>query len=140
RRHELQVRERLVQREMEIARQIQQASLPTELPQPNDWECAVHFSPLREVGGDFYDAFEAEGRLWLLIGDVSGKGIPAALLAGRISSMFRCLPRWTRPDEALQALNAHLYGRVPEGVFATAQICAVEVTTGRFEVASAGHP
>jgi sigma-B regulation protein RsbU (phosphoserine phosphatase) len=125
---------------MEIARQIQQASLPTELPQPNGWECAVHFSPLREVGGDFYDAFEAEGRLWLLIGDVSGKGIPAALLAGRTSSLFRCLPRSMPPDQVLAALNAHLHGRVPDGVFATALACAMELATGRYQLARAGHP
>jgi serine phosphatase RsbU (regulator of sigma subunit) len=144
--HELRVRERLVRQEMEIARQIQQASLPAELPQPEGWECAVQFSPLREVGGDFYDAFEAEGRLWLLIGDVSGKGISAALLASRISSIFprplrgRPLPRSTPPDQVLAALNAQLYGRVPEGVFATVLVCAVDLMTGHYEVAGAGHP
>src|SRR5712692_6400051 len=73
-------RERLEQ-ELHIARQIQQAFLPKDLPELAGWQVATYYEPARAVGGDFYDflAF-ADGHLGIVIGDVSGKGIPAALL------------------------------------------------------------
>jgi serine phosphatase RsbU (regulator of sigma subunit) len=138
--HELQVRDRLRQQEMAIARQIQTASLPTELPRPEGWECAARFLPFREVGGDVYDLFLCERCLKLLVGDVSGKGIPAALLAMRVSSLFRTLPLDMPCDQVLTAMNRQLAGTIPDGVYATALVGTVDVATGAYELACAGHP
>ena len=76
-RHE---RERLEQ-ELEVARRIQQASLPKEMPQLEEWQITPFYQPAREVGGDFYDFLDlADGRLGVVVGDATGKGVPAALM------------------------------------------------------------
>src|SRR5918995_415685 len=82
-------RERIEQ-ELLVARRIQQASLPKEVPELEGWEISPHYRPAREVGGDFYDFFELEdGRLGVVVGDATGKGVPAALMAAATSSMVR---------------------------------------------------
>jgi len=80
-----------LERELEIGRQIQAEFLPSELPQPPGWEIAARFQAAREVAGDFYDAFTytKDGRIGLLVGDVCGKGVGAALYM----SLFRTLLR-----------------------------------------------
>src|SRR5918995_7460404 len=82
-------RERIEQ-ELEVARSIQQASLPKEAPTLEGWQIAPYYQPAREVGGDFYDFFELEdGRVGVVVGDATGKGIPAALVAEGSSHMPR---------------------------------------------------
>src|SRR5918997_6629900 len=78
--HELRERERIDQ-ELLVARRIQQASLPDEVPTLEGWQITPYYQPAREVGGDFYEFFELDdGRLALVVGDATGKGVPAALV------------------------------------------------------------
>ena len=77
---EMRERER-VEQKMRVARTIQQANLPKEVPTLEGWKIAPHCQPAREVGGDFYDFhYLSEGRLGLVVGDATGKGVPAALM------------------------------------------------------------
>src|SRR5215213_5960198 len=77
---EQQAREReRVEQDLRVARRIQQASLPKEVPELQGWQINPHYQPAREVGGDFYDFLELEdGRLGLVVGDATGHGVPAA--------------------------------------------------------------
>src|SRR3712207_3672135 len=73
-------RERIEQ-ELLVARRIQQASLPKEVPTLEGWQISPYFQPAREVGGDFYEFFELDdGRVGFAVGDATGKGVPAALM------------------------------------------------------------
>ena len=75
---EIRERER-VEQELQVARSIQQASLPKEVPELEGWQVFPYYRPAREVGGDFYDFLELEdGRLGVVMGDATGKGVPAA--------------------------------------------------------------
>ena len=72
-----------VEQELQVARSIQQASLPKEVPQLEGWQISPFYKPAREVGGDFYDFhLLSEGRLGVVVGDATGKGVPAALVMG----------------------------------------------------------
>src|ERR671911_1714219 len=78
--HELRERERIEQ-ELLVARRIQQASLPKEVPTLEGWHISPFYRPAREVGGDFYDFLELDdGRVGIVVGDATGKGVPAALV------------------------------------------------------------
>jgi len=94
---EAQERERIEQ-ELQVARQIQQALLPEAVPELYGWQLAPHYKSAREVGGDFYDFLELEdGRLGLVVGDATGKGIPAALVMATTRGMLRAVASlWTR--------------------------------------------
>src|SRR5215210_1837603 len=83
-----------VEQELGMARSIQHALLPKDLPRLADWKITYHYQPAREVGGDFYDFLRLEeGRLGLVIGDVSGKGIAAALVMANTQSVLRAIAR-----------------------------------------------
>ena len=86
---EIQARERLEQ-EMRVATLIQQQFLPRELPQLPDWQVAAYYGPARAVGGDFYDFIALpDGRIGIVVGDVTDKGVPAALIMARTQSVLR---------------------------------------------------
>jgi predicted ester cyclase len=83
-----------VEQELRVARRIQQASLPNEMPKLEGWQISPVYQPAREVGGDFYDFhLLSEGRLGLVVGDATGKGVPAALVMSSTRSMLRVLAR-----------------------------------------------
>ena len=83
----------LVERELRVARSIQQASLPKEVPALEGWQISPFYQPAREVGGDFYDFLELppNGHLGLVVGDATGKGVPAALVMASTRSMLRAV-------------------------------------------------
>src|ERR687894_1778135 len=82
-------RERIEQ-ELQVARTIQQASLPKEVPQLEGWVISPYYQPAREVGGDFYDFhFLSEGRVGIVVGDATGKGVPAALVMSTTCGMLQ---------------------------------------------------
>src|ERR671913_973201 len=86
---EIRERER-VEQELEVARSIQLASLPKEVPQLEGWQISPYYQPAREVGGDFYDFhLLSEGRLGVVVGDATGKGMPAALVMSTTCGMLR---------------------------------------------------
>jgi hypothetical protein len=88
---ELRERER-VEQELQVARRIQQASLPKDVPTQEGWQITPFYQPAREVGGDFYDFLKLpKGRLGLVVGDATGKGVPAALVMASAHSMLRAV-------------------------------------------------
>ena len=107
-----QVREReRIEQELRKAQLIHRSLLPEALPRLSGWRLATYYQPAREVGGDFYDFIPFEdGRLGLLIGDATGKGIPAALVMTTTSTMLRAAAQATAsPGEVLARVNDLLY-------------------------------
>jgi len=140
---EEQIRTRLNTRDLEIAANIQRSLLPEHLPTVSDFTLSGFYRSAREIGGDYYDALVTpEGHLLLVVADVMGKGLPAALFA----FMFRSLVRArrdlaSRPGEFLAWLNQNLFRELDRAeMFITAQIAYLDCERGEFRVASAGHP
>jgi serine phosphatase RsbU (regulator of sigma subunit)/predicted ester cyclase len=135
-------RERIEQ-ELLVGRRIQQASLPKEVPELEGWEIAPHYHPAREVGGDFYDFLELEdGRLGVVVGDATGKGVPAALVVSATSSMLRALAQVLgsfSPGEVLAQVNETLLARIPLNMFVTCFYAILDPGSGYLSYANAGH-
>jgi serine phosphatase RsbU (regulator of sigma subunit) len=133
-----------VEQELRVARSIQQASLPKEVPQLEGWQISPFYRPAREVGGDFYDFFELqEGRGGVVVGDATGKGMPAALVAGAASNMLRAVAQAlgssSSPGEVLAQVNETLLARIPANMFVTCFYAIVEDESGGLLYANAGH-
>jgi serine phosphatase RsbU (regulator of sigma subunit)/anti-sigma regulatory factor (Ser/Thr protein kinase) len=137
---EIQARERLEQ-EMRVATLIQQQFLPRQLPQVPDWQVAAYYGPARAVGGDFYDFIALpDGRIGIVVGDVTDKGVPAALIMARTQSVLRGeAPRLLSPAKVLQRANEILLPEMPARMFVTCLYMVLEPASGRIEFANAGH-
>ncbi len=139
---EIRERER-VEQELQVARTIQQASLPKEVPTLEGWRIVPHYQPAREVGGDFYDFFELDdGQLGLVVGDATSKGIPAALVAEATSNMLRAVAQAfgsLSPGEVLARVNETLLTRIPQNMFVTCFYAILDPESGHFLYANAGH-
>jgi predicted ester cyclase len=137
-----QIREReRVEQELGVARSIQQASLPKEVPTLEGWRIVPHYQPAREVGGDFYDFFELDdGQLGLVVGDATGKGVPAALVMSSARSMLRAVAQTSNsPGEVLRRANDPLVADIPPNMFVTCFYAILEPESGRLSYANAGH-
>jgi serine phosphatase RsbU (regulator of sigma subunit)/anti-sigma regulatory factor (Ser/Thr protein kinase) len=137
---EIQARERLEQ-EMRVATLIQQQFLPRELPHLPDWQVAAYYGPARAVGGDFYDFIALpDGRIGIVTGDVTDKGVPAALIMARTQSVLRGeAPRSISPAAVLERANEILLPEMPARMFVTCLYMVLEPETGRVVYANAGH-
>jgi predicted ester cyclase len=139
---EAQERERIEQ-ELRVARSIQQASLPKEVPQLEGWQITPYYQPAREVGGDFYDFFELEdGRVRVVVGDATGKGVPAALVVTATYSMLRAVAQALgsfSPGEVLAQVNETLWARIPQNMFVTCFYAILDPKSGSLTYANAGH-
>jgi serine phosphatase RsbU (regulator of sigma subunit) len=137
---EAQERERIEQ-ELRIARLIQQTLLPKTLPQLPSYDLAAYYQPAREVGGDFYDFLELDdGRLGLVVGDVTDKGVPAALVMATTRTMLRAAAqRLFSPGEVLRQANDALVTDIPPNMFITCLYAILEPESGRLVYANAGH-
>jgi serine phosphatase RsbU (regulator of sigma subunit)/anti-sigma regulatory factor (Ser/Thr protein kinase) len=133
-------RERYAQ-ELKIAQLIQQQFLPHELPNLPEWQIAAYYGPARVVGGDFYDFIDlGEGRIGLVVGDVTDKGVPAALVMARTHSILRAeAPRLVAPGAVLARVNDLLAAEMPEHMFVTCLYMVLEPATGHVVFANAGH-
>jgi len=135
-------RERIEQ-ELLVARRIQQASLPKEVPTLAGWEISPFYQPAREVGGDFYDFFELdEDRVGVVVGDATGKGVPAALVAEATSNMLRALAQGldpSSPGEVLKRVNETLLARMPHNMFVTCFYAILDPNIASLSYANAGH-
>lgn len=142
RQQQQQVREReRIEQELRTARSIQMTFLPKEVPSLPGWQLAPYYRPAREVGGDFYDflAFE-DGYLGLTIGDVTGKGVPAALVMATVHTILRTVVQNTRsPGEVLARANELLIEEIPAGMFVTCFYALLDPRSGRLLYANAGH-
>ncbi len=137
-----QAREReRIEQELRVARLIQQTLLPKELPALPGWQLNAHYQPAREVGGDFYDFLTFEdGRLGIVIGDVTDKGVPAALVMATTRSILRSAAQGTvTPGKVLERANDLLYPDIPPKMFVTCLYAILDPDSGRLWYANAGH-
>jgi serine phosphatase RsbU (regulator of sigma subunit)/anti-sigma regulatory factor (Ser/Thr protein kinase) len=130
-----------VENELRIARLIQQTLLPKELPALAGWQLTAYYQSAREVGGDFYDfLYFEDGRLGLVIGDVTDKGVPAALVMATTRSVLRAVAqRLIAPGEVLEQVNEILYPDIPARMFVTCLYAVLDPHTGLLQYANAGH-
>ncbi len=137
---EARTRQRFEQ-ELEVARLIQQNFLPKELPDLPGWEIAALYRPAREVGGDFYDVIPLpDGQVGFVIGDVTDKGVPAALVMAATRSVLRAsAQRLVDPAVVLERVNEHLCPDMPAKMFVTCLYGVLQPDTGHFRFANAGH-
>jgi sigma-B regulation protein RsbU (phosphoserine phosphatase) len=137
---EMAERERL-ERELQLAHEIQETFMPERLPDLLGWELAVTWRAAREVAGDFYDVFELpEKRLGLVIADVADKGMPAALFMALTRTLMRAAAAEERsPADALKRVNNLLVPDARHGMFVTGLYAILSLATGKVVYANAGH-
>jgi serine phosphatase RsbU (regulator of sigma subunit)/predicted ester cyclase len=131
-----------VEQELRVARRIQQASLPKEVPTLEGWQIAPFYRPAREVGGDFYDFLELkDGHLGLVVGDATGKGVPAALVMASVRSMLRAVAQASdySPGEVLRRVNDPLVTDIPSNMFVTCFYAILDPKSANLSYANAGH-
>jgi sigma-B regulation protein RsbU (phosphoserine phosphatase) len=131
-------------RDLRIAREIQMGILPADLAAiTKGTRLDVHavIEPAREVGGDLYEVIRlSDTRIVVALGDVSGKGIPAALFMAVAVTVLRTLARqFSEPDEILRRLNDELAEQNPRGMFVTMQCLVFDLAAARVSCAGAGH-
>jgi len=129
------------EQELEVARLIQQNFLPQELPDLPGWEIAAYYKPAREVGGDFYDVIPLpDNRVAFVVGDVTDKGVPAALVMSATRSVLRgAAVRLLEPGRVLEYVNDHLVPDMPAKMFVTCLYGVLDPRTGHLRFANAGH-
>ena len=137
---EAQERERIEQ-ELQVSRRIQQASLPEEVPKLEGWQISPLYQPAREVGVDFYDfPLLSEGRLGVVVGDATGKGVPAALVMSTTLGMLRLAAQsYSSPGQMLQRVNEALFPYIPANTFVTSFYAILDPESGLLRYANAGH-
>jgi serine phosphatase RsbU (regulator of sigma subunit)/anti-sigma regulatory factor (Ser/Thr protein kinase) len=142
REQQAQAREReRVDQELRVARLIQQTLLPRNLPALPGWQLAAYYQPARAVGGDFYDFLSFDdGRLGMVIGDVTDKGVPAALVMATTRSILRSAAQaLASPGTVLQRTNDLLHADIPPKMFVTCLYAILDPSSGRLWYANAGH-
>jgi serine phosphatase RsbU (regulator of sigma subunit)/anti-sigma regulatory factor (Ser/Thr protein kinase) len=142
RRQEAEARSReRIEQELRVATTIQQNFLPRELPDLPGWQVAAYYRPAREVGGDFYDFIELSGgRIGIVIGDVTDKGVPAAMVMAATRSVLRAsAQRVVSPGAVLGRVNDLMCPDMPAKMFVTCLYGVLEPASGRFRFANAGH-
>jgi predicted ester cyclase len=140
---EQQMREReRVEQELQVARTIQQAALPKEVPQLEGWQISPYYQPAREVGGDFYEFFELDdGRVGFAVGDATGKGVPAAFVMSATCALLGGVAAGSGspPGEILSRVNEALLPRIPPNMFVTCFYAILDPERGSLGYANAGH-
>jgi sigma-B regulation protein RsbU (phosphoserine phosphatase) len=130
-----------MERELQLARRIQMSVLPEVLPENPAFEFAARIEPARAVGGDFYDLVDLKtGRVAVLVGDVTDKGVSAALFMAQTFSLLHAAIRSTSPPaRVLNQVNRHLLEMNASGLFATVILGMLDPATRRFSYTRAGH-
>src|SRR6266487_3090249 len=130
-----------IEQELRTAHLIQHSLLPKEIPALAGWQIATYYQSAREVGGDLYDFLSLEdGRLGLVIGDVTDKGVPAAMLMATTRSMLRAAAQVTdSPGEVLARVNELLHADIPPNMFVTCFYAVLDPGSGKMRYANAGH-
>jgi sigma-B regulation protein RsbU (phosphoserine phosphatase) len=136
-------KEAMFDRDLEIANRLQMSMLPKAVPSdsgPEQVEIYGELTPAKAVGGDLYDYCVRDGLLYFCIGDVSGKGIPAAFMMAVVSAQFRMLTmRDSRPDHMMRSINEAMCARNESMMFVTLFIGTIDLATGKMEYCNAGH-
>lgn len=133
-------KERL-ERELQLAAEIQVSILPQQLPSPDGYAFGAHMQPARMVGGDFYDIFMLENdRLGVVVGDVADKGVPSAIFMARTHALVMAEAlHGGSPGDILRRVNAHLIHLQQSDLFVTVLLGILDLATGSFDYARAGH-
>ncbi len=142
RRQEAEARSReRIEQELRVATLIQQNFLPKQLPDLEGWHVGAHYQPAREVGGDFYDFIDLPGdQLGIVIGDVTDKGVPAAMVMAATRSVLRASAgRIVSPGTVLERVNDLMCPDMPPKMFVTCLYGVLDTVTGRIRFANAGH-
>ena len=137
---ELDERRERMQRELQIASNIQMSMVPTSFPERTDLDMAATIVPAKEVGGDLYDFFIRDDKLFFCIGDVSGKGIPASLVMAVTRTSFRNVAaRQDRPGLIVSAMNDSLSSMNDNNMFVTFFCGVLDLKKGYLRYCNAGH-
>lgn len=130
-----------IQHELRVAQLIQKTLLPKDLPALPGWQVNADYQPARQVGGDFYDfIYFDDGQLGIVIGDVTDKGVPAALLMATTRSVLRAIAqRLIAPGQVLERVNEVLYPDIPPKMFVTCLYALLDPASGKIKYANAGH-
>lgn len=142
RQQEVEAREReRIDQELKVAQLIQQQFLPETLPDLPTWHVAAFYRPARTVGGDFYDFITMpDGRVMIVVGDVTDKGVPAALVMASTHALLRETgSRLSSPSEVLSRVNDLLCADIPAHMFVTCLVLVIDARTGTVQFANAGH-
>ncbi len=128
-------------REVQMAAQVQRNLLSKNLPPVGDYEIAAHMSPAKVVGGDYYDFIALEdGRTGIVIADVAGKGLPAALLMPAVKIALRAVvARHEKAEDIVRELNTVLHETVENACYATIFYGSLDTVSGHFRYTNAGH-
>lgn len=141
-RREERARERArIEQEMNSARFIQRSLLPEQIPAIPGWEINSSYHPAREVGGDLYDFMTLPGgRMGIIIGDATGKGVPSAIIMASAVAMLRAAAQGEpSPGRVLALVNNLLQRHISRGTFATCFFATLDTSSGSLRYANAGH-
>jgi serine phosphatase RsbU (regulator of sigma subunit) len=135
------LRRERIEQQLNVARLVQRQFLPKSLPELPGWQMAAFYRPALTVGGDFYDFIPLPGgRVMVVIGDVTDKGVPAALVMASTHSLLRAAaPRLVSPGAVLEKVNELLCKDTPAQMFATCLALVLDGASGRVTFANAGH-
>jgi serine phosphatase RsbU (regulator of sigma subunit)/anti-sigma regulatory factor (Ser/Thr protein kinase) len=130
-----------IESELQVAQLIQQHYLPAALPSMHGWQVDAFYRPARTVGGDFYDVTALpDGRVMVVTGDVTDKGVPAALVMASTHSLLRAAAQTeTTPGGLLRRVNDLLHAQIPPAMFVTCLVLLIDTATGATSYANAGH-
>jgi steroid delta-isomerase-like uncharacterized protein len=131
-----------VEHELEVARDIQLGSLPEGVPTLEDWQIDPYCQPAREVGGDFYEFYQlGDGRVGFVVGDATGKGVPAAIVTTATAAYLGGVAAASdsSPGEALALANEALFARIPPNMFVTCFYAILDPKSASLTYANAGH-
>ena len=141
--HQADMKQERIGSELHIAQQIQQSMLPKvfpPFPERNDVDIYGMLLPAREVGGDLFDFFIRDEKLFFCIGDVSGKGVPSAMVMAQVLSLFRSLmSRGNNPAHIMVSLNEVFCHHNESNMFITFFVGVLDLPTGRLRYCNAGH-
>lgn len=142
RQQQIEAREReRMEQELRVARVIQQTLLPKKIPEIPGWGMAAHWQPARAVSGDFYDFITfPDGKVAVIVGDVTDKGVPAALVMATTRSILRsATERLESPGKVLELANNQLCPDIPPNMFVTCLYALLDPASGVIRYANAGH-
>ena len=131
-----------IEQELQVARSIQQAALPKEVPTLEGWKISPFYQPAREVGGDFYEFFElGDSRVGFAVGDATGKGVPAAFVMSATCALLGGVATGSgaSPGDVLSRVNEAVLARIPPNMFVTCFYAILEPESGHLLYANAGH-
>ena len=137
--HLTQLERAALQRDLDLASQVQRNLLPQKGLRVGGWETSYHFAPVGAVSGDYCDLIPSDGQLLFLVGDVSGKGVAASMLMAQLHALFRSLSRMSLPlGQIVTHVNRFFCESALAGQYATL-ICGLAKPTGEVEIHNAGH-